>query len=72
LLFSTDDSKVAFDMSAASYLDTVCPMEMPSAQSEPVTMPTGVISLSTLKELPLDQQVWSMGVVNATSLSFPG
>ncbi len=60
LLFASEDADVTFDLHPSDYLNVVCPMDQPPLTSEPVTMPTGVLSLSQLKTLPLEQQVCDM------------
>ena len=61
LLFANDDdNQSSFDLPSTMYLDLVCPMDMPTTTTGPITMPTGVLSLSQLKTLPLEQQVCHM------------
>ncbi len=56
-MFASEDVGVTFDLCPSEYLDVVCPIDQHQSAAEPVTMPTGVLSLSQLKTLPLEQQV---------------
>ena len=57
LLFaSEEDHRNVFGVTQSEYLDVVCPMERPEERGVPAT-PSGVVSLSQLKMLPVPQQV---------------
>ena len=57
LLFASDeDHKGIFSVPQSEYLDMVCPMELPEERST-AAAPSGVVSLSQLKLLPVPQQV---------------
>lgn len=57
LLFaSEEDYRNVFGVTQSEYLDVVCPMERPEERGVPAT-PSGVVSLSQLKMLPVPQQV---------------
>ncbi|XP_064406985.1 DNA-directed RNA polymerase III subunit RPC5-like [Halichondria panicea] len=60
LLFASEDAGVNFDLRPSEYLNVVCPMDQPLSSDGPVAMPTGVLSLSQLKTLPLDEQVFKL------------
>jgi len=58
LLFASDeeDHRGMFTVAQSEYLDMVCPMELPEERSA-AAAPSGVVSLSQLKLLPVPQQV---------------
>ena len=57
MLFASEETVVNFELRPSEYLNVVCPMDQPLSTDGPVAMPTGVLSLSQLKTLPLNEQV---------------
>lgn len=57
LLFASEENhRDVFGVTQSQYLDLVCPMERPEERGVPAA-PSGVVSLSQLKMLPVPQQV---------------
>lgn len=58
LLFAErDDQSGLFDQTTGDYVDTICPKVVTQEATPPAAMPTGVLSLTELKSLPLAQGV---------------
>lgn len=58
LLFADrDDQSGVFTQTMEGYIDTICPKVVAQEATPPVAMPTGVLSLTELKSLPLAQGV---------------
>jgi DNA-directed RNA polymerase-3 subunit RPC5 len=58
LLFAErDDQSGIFTQTMEGYVDTICPKVVTEEATLPVAMPTGVLSLTELKSLPLAQGV---------------
>ena len=58
LLFAEhDDQSGVFTQTMEGYVDTICPKVVAQETTPPVAMPTGVLSLTELKSLPLAQGV---------------
>ena len=58
LLFAErEDQSSVFSQTVKGYVDTICPKVVTHEATPPVAMPTGVLSLTELKSLPLAQGV---------------